>query len=251
MNALTSALPKIWVVAKRELKSYFTTPVAYVFLVVFLLLSGFLTQFLGQFFETRQADLTSFFRWHTWMYLFLVPSIAMRLWSEERRTGTIELLMTLPITEAQAVVGKFLAAWMFAGFALALTFPIWITVAYLGSPDHGPIVTGYLGSFLMAGGFLALGSMISACTKNQIIAFVVTAMVCFLFMLVDFPFITEIIDSYLPSFFGDFVRSIGFMTHFESLQKGVVELSSIFFFGSLIGLALYVNTLIVGHLKAS
>lgn len=240
-----------WVVAKRELKSYFTTPVAYVFLVVFLLLSGFLTFVQGSFYENNQANLLGFFRWHTWMYLFLVPSIAMRLWSEERRNGTIELLMTLPITEAQAVVGKYVAAWLFAGFALALTFPAWITVNYLGTPDQGAIATGYLGSFLMAGGFLALGSMISSCTKNQIIAFVVTATVCFLFMLADVPAVTGVIDTYLPSVLGDLVRGIGFMTHFSGMQKGVVELSSILFFGSLIGFSLFVNTLIVGHLKAS
>ena len=175
----------------------------------------------------------------------------MRLWSEERRNGTIELLMTLPITEVQAVLGKYVAAWAFCGVALALTFPIWITVAYLGDPDHGTIVTGYLGSFLMAGAFLALGSMISACTKNQVIAFVVTAAVGFLFMLADFPFVAGVIDAYLPEVFGNLVRSIGFMTHFSNLQRGVVELSSVLFFGSLIAAALYVNTLIVAHVKAS
>lgn len=241
----------VWVVAKRELKSYFTTPVAYVFLVVFLLLAGFLTQFLGEFYERNQADLRAFFTWHTWLYLFLVPAISMRLWSEERRSGTIELLMTLPITEAQAVVGKFVAAWLFAGVALVLTFPIWVTVSYLGNPDEGAILTGYLGSFLMAGAYLALGSVISSCTKNQVIAFVVTAAVCFVFMLADLPFIANAIDAYLPAFVGDVVRGIGFMTHFDGLQKGVVELSSVLFFGSLIGLALYVNTLAIGHLKAS
>ena len=246
-----SGLSNVWVVAKRELKSYFTTPVAYVFLVVFLLLAGFMTQFLGNFYERDQADLLAFFTWHTWMYLFLVPAISMRLWSEERRNGTIELLMTLPITEAQAVVGKYLAAWLFAGFALALTFPIWVTVSYLGDPDQGAIVTGYIGSFLMAGAYLALGSMISACTKNQVIAFVVTAAVCFFFILADLPFVAGAIDAYLPAFVGDLLRGIGFMTHFDGLQRGVVELSSVLFFGSLIGFALYVNTLLVDHLKAS
>jgi len=241
----------VWVVAKRELKSYFATPVAYVFLVVFLLLAGFMTQFLGSFYERNQADLLAFFTWHTWMYLFLVPAISMRLWSEERRNGTIELLMTLPITEGQAVLGKYFAAWLFAGFALALTFPVWITVSYLGDPDQGAILTGYLGSFLMAGAFLALGSMISACTKNQVIAFVVTATVCFFFVLADLPFVANAIDAYLPDFVGELVRGIGFMTHFDGLQRGVVELSSVLFFGSLIGFALYVNTLLVSHLKAS
>lgn len=241
----------IWVVAKRELRSYFATPVAYVFLVVFLLLAGFLTQLFRSFYENGQADLVVFFGDHIWLYLFLVPAISMRLWSEERRNGTIELLMTLPITEAQAVLGKYLAAWAFCGVALALTFPIWITVAYLGDPDHGTIVSGYLGSFLMAGAFLALGSMVSACTKNQVIAFVVTAAVGFVFLLADFEPITGVIDAYLPDVFGQFIRSIGFMTHFSGMLRGVVELPSVLFFGSLIAAALYVNTLIVAHVKAS
>ncbi|QDU83694.1 ABC-2 family transporter protein [Planctomycetes bacterium Pla163] len=246
-----SGARNLWVVGKRELRSYFATPVAYVFLVVFLLLAGFLSQFLGQFYEGGQANLESFFSFNIWLYLFLVPAISMRLWSEERRNGTIELLMTLPITETQAVLGKYLAAWAFCGVALALTFPIWITVAYLGDPDHGTIVTGYLGSFLMSGAFLAIGSMVSACTKNQVIAFVVTATVGFVFILADFPFITGVIDAYLPEVFGQLVRSIGFMTHFSGLQRGVVELPSVVFFGSLIAAALYVNTLLVAHVKAS
>jgi ABC-2 type transport system permease protein len=241
----------VWVVAKRELSSYFATPVAYVFLWVFLVLAGFLTFFIGQFIEREQADLEAFFAFHTWLYLFLVPAISMRLWSEERRNGTIELLMTLPISEAQAVLGKFLAAWLFTGLALLLTTPIWITVTFLGDPDHGAIVTGYFGSWLMAGAYLALGSMVSACTKNQVVAFVLTAAVCFLFMLIDFPWSIEIVDAYLPDLVADVVRNLGFMTQFAALQKGVIELPAVLFFTSLIALALYVNTQIVASRKAS
>jgi ABC-2 type transport system permease protein len=246
-----SPFANVWVVAKRELRSYFATPVAYVFLWVFLVLAGFLTFFIGGFIEREQADLDAFFSFHTWLYLFLVPAISMRLWAEERRNGTIELLMTLPISEAQAVLGKFLAAWLFAGLALALTFPIWVTVAYLGEPDHGAILTGYLGSWLMAGAYLALGSMVSACTKNQVVSFVLTAVVCFFFMLVDFPWLIDALDGAAPDVVVDVVRNLGFMTQFASLQKGVIELSSVLFFGSLIALALYLNTQIVAARKAA
>jgi ABC-2 type transport system permease protein len=179
----------IFTVFKRELASYFATPVAYVFIVIFLLLAGTFTFYLGNFYERGQADLQPFFNFHPWLYLFLVPAVGMRLWSEERKSGTIELLLTLPVTMWQAVVGKFLAAWAFIGIALALTFPIWITVNYLGSPDNGVIFASYVGSFLMAGAFLAIGSCISACTRNQVIAFILTVVVCFVFLLAGFPLV--------------------------------------------------------------
>ena len=177
---------------KRELHSYFATPVAYVFIVVFLFMTGIFTFYLGSFYERNQADLDSFFQFHPWLYLFLIPAIAMRLWSEERKSGTIELLMTLPITITEAVIGKFLAAWCFTAIALALTFPIWITVNYLGEPDNTVIVASYIASLLMAGGFLAIGSCISALTKNQVIAFVISVVICFLFILSGFPLVLVI-----------------------------------------------------------
>jgi ABC-2 type transport system permease protein len=170
-----------FLIMRRELGGYFATPVAYVFLVIFLALSGAFTFYLGNFFERGQADLQSFFTFVPWLYLFLIPAIAMRLWSEERRSGTIELFLTLPISMAEAVLGKFLAAWAFTGIALALTFPLWITVNILGNPDNGVILAGYVGSLLMAGGFLAIGACMSAITKSQVIAFVLSASICFLF----------------------------------------------------------------------
>ena len=172
---------------RRELQSYFATPVAYVFIVIFLVLMGTFTFYLGNFYERGQADLGPFFIFHPWLYLLLVPAIAMRLWAEERKTGSIELLMTLPITPWQAVLGKYLAAWAFTGVALLLTFPIWITVNYLGDPDNGAIVAAYIGSFLMSGGFLAIGACLSATTRNQVIAFVITVVVCFVFLASGFP----------------------------------------------------------------
>src|SRR5579885_2886112 len=170
-----------WVIFRRELASYFATPLAYVFIVIFLALAGALAFFLGNFFDRGQADLQSFFAFHPWLYLILIPAIAMRLWAEERKTGTIELFLTLPISITEAVLGKFLAAWAFTGIALVLTFPIWITVNVLGNPDNGVIFASYIGSFLMAGGYLAIGSCISAATKSQVIAFVVAAALCFIF----------------------------------------------------------------------
>ncbi|MEZ5980431.1 MAG: ABC transporter permease subunit [Planctomycetota bacterium] len=251
MNAPTNGwLRCTAIVAKRELSSYFATPIAYVFLVVFLLLAGFLTFNLGGFFEREQANLYSFFTFHPWLYLFLVPAISMRLWAEERRNGTIELLMTLPLTEGQTVVGKFVAAWIFAGIALALTFPIWLSVEYLGDPDRGAIVSGYVGSWLMGGAFLAIGSLVSACSKNQVVAFVLTAAICFVFVLVDQPWFVDAI-SWMPAIFVDLVRSFGFMTRFDGLQKGVVQFDAALYFGSLVALLLYVNTLVVTHVKAS
>jgi ABC-2 type transport system permease protein len=179
------------VIFKRELASYFATPLAYVFIVIFLVLSGVFTFYLGGFFESGQANLSAFFNFHPWLYLFLVPAIAMRLWAEERKSGSIELLMTLPITRFEAVTGKFLAAWVFAGIALLLTFPMIITVNYLGEPDNGAIVTGYIGSWLLAGAYLAIGSCMSALSKNQVIAFILAVSACFLFIVSGFPMVLD------------------------------------------------------------
>src|SRR5262245_51103207 len=162
---------KAWTIARRELGAYFSSPVAYVFIVIFLLLTGFFTFMVGGFFKAGQANLDTFFMWHVWLYLFLVPCVGMRLWAEERRVGTLELLLTKPITSAQAIIGKFLASWAFLGLALVLTFPVFITVNYLGSPDSGVILAAYIGSLLMAGTYLAISCMTSAMTRNQVVSF--------------------------------------------------------------------------------
>ncbi len=230
---------------RRELRSYFATPVAYVFIVIFLVLMGTFTFYLGGFYERGQADLQPFFSFHPWLYLFLVPAIAMRLWAEERKTGSIELLMTLPITAWQAVLGKYLAAWAFTGIALMLTFPIWITVNYLGDPDNGVILAAYVGSFLMAGGFLAIGACLSAITRNQVIAFVITVVVSFGFLLSGFPMILDMFSGWAPQAIVDGVASLSFLTHFSSISKGVIDLRDLIYFALLIAAFLYANTIIL------
>jgi ABC-2 type transport system permease protein len=224
--------------------------VAYVFIVIFLLLCGILTFQQANFFERRQADLQPFFAWHPWLYLFLIPAISMRLWAEEKKLGTIELLMTLPVTMGQAVVSKFLAAWLFTGLALALTFPIWITVNLLGDPDNGVILASYLGSFLMAGSFLAIGACVSALTKNQVIAFVISVMVCFLFLLAGFPTVTDFFSSWAPPVIVDAIASLSFMTHFNAITQGVIEARDLVFFVSLIAAFLFMNAILVELKKA-
>ena len=238
-------------ILKRELRSYFTTPVAYVFIVIFLLLAGILTFYMGGFFEREQADLAPFFFFHPWLYLILVPAISMRLWAEERKTGTIELLLTLPISTGQAVLGKFLAAWVFTAVALFATTPIWITVNYLGNPDNGVILAAYIGSLLMAGGYLAIGSCISAVTSNQVIAFVVSLVACLAFILAGLPAVLDIFTGWAPQAVIDTVSSFSFMTHFNSISKGVIDLRDLIFFGSLIGCFLLANTLILDAKKGA
>jgi ABC-2 type transport system permease protein len=230
---------------RRELKSYFATPVAYVFIVIFLVLMSTFTFYLGNLYERGQADLAPFFVFHPWLYLLLVPAIAMRLWAEERKTGSIELLMTLPITPWQAVLGKYLAAWAFTGVALLLTFPIWITVNYLGDPDNGAIVAAYIGSFLMAGGFLAIGACLSATTSNQVIAFVITVVVCFVFLASGFPMVLDFFTSWAPQTLVDGIASLSFLTHFENISKGVIDLRDLIYFGLLISAFLYANTIVL------
>lgn len=230
---------------KRELAGYFETPVAYVFIVVFLLMAGIFTFYLGNFYEQGEASLRSFFTWHPWLYLFLIPAISMRLWSEERKSGTLELLLTLPVSTWQAVWGKFLAAWVFATIALSLTFPIWITVAYLGDPDNGVIILSYLGSILMAGAYLAIGSCMSSLTRNQVIAFVLAVVACFMFTLAGFPMVINFFESWLPQFMVDLISSFGFMTHFNEISMGLLGLKSLTFFVSFIALWLFLNTIIL------
>ena len=229
----------------REFRSYFATPVAYVFIVIFLLLMGTFTFYLGGFYDRGQADLSGFFNYHPWLYLFLVPAISMRLWAEERKSGSIELLMTLPITAWQAVLGKFLAAWAFTGIALLLTFPIWITVNYLGNPDNGAIFAAYIGSFLMAGSFLAIGSCLSAVTRNQVVAFVITVVVCFGFLLAGFPMVLDMFTGWAPQAVVDGVASLSFLTHFASIKKGVIDFRDLVYFALVTGAFLYANTIIL------
>lgn len=236
---------------ERELRAYFATPVAYVFIVIFLALAGSMTFFMGSFFERGQADLGPFFVFHPWLYLFLVPAIAMRLWAEERRSGTIELLMTLPTTTFAAVLGKFLAAWAFAGIALLLTFPMWLTVNWLGDPDNGVILVSYLGSWIMAGAFIAIGACASALTKNQVIAFVVGAAACFLFLMSGVELVLAAFRPWAAPQVVDVVASFSFLSHFGQLMKGVIDLSTALFFGSLIVICLILNTLLVDLKKAA
>jgi ABC-2 type transport system permease protein len=243
-------LSKVAVIFKRELRSYFATPLAYVFIVIFLVLAAVFTFQVGGFFERGQADLQPFFRWHPWIYLVLIPAISMRLWAEERNSGSIELLMTMPLTLGQAVVGKFLAAWVFAGVALALTFPIWITVNYLGSPDNGTILAAYVGSWLMAGGFLAIGTCLSAATRNQVIAFVTAALVGFLFLLAGFPLVLDLVRGVVPAALVDTIASLSFLTHFDAISKGVIDIRDIVYFAALIGFWLAATAIVLDMKKA-
>jgi ABC-2 type transport system permease protein len=238
------------IILKRELSAYFATPVAYIFIIIFLMLSGVFTFYLGRFFEQGQASLTSFFNFIPWLYLVLIPAVAMRLWSEERRSGTIELLMTLPITTAQIVIGKFLAAWFFVGLALVLTFPLWLTVNYLGSPDNGVILAGYLGAWFMAGGFLAIGSCLSAATKNQIIAFILTLVVCFLMVVSGFPIVQDVFSNWAPLWVVDGFATLSFLAHFEAISRGVIDLRDLIYFLVLIAAWLYATVLVVDMKKA-
>ena len=241
----------VLVILQRELKAYFATPLAYIFIVIFLALAGSFTFYVGGFFERGQADLQSFFMFHPWLYLFLIPAIAMRLWSEERRSGTIELLMTLPVTTFQAVLAKFLAAWIFAGIALALTFPIWLTANYLGNPDNGVILASYLGSWLMAGAFIALGSCMSALTTNQVIAFVLGAALCFVFLMSGVEIVLSAFRGWAPQLLIDTLASFSFITQFGEISKGVLPLTAMIFFASLIVVCLIINTILADLKKTA
>src|SRR6201992_4106113 len=235
----------IWPIFKREFAAYFATPLAYVFIVIFLLAMGAFTFYVGRFYDNNIADLSVFFGFHPWLYLFLVPAISMRLWAEERRTRTMELLLTLPIPLWATVTGKYLAAWAFIAVALALTFPIWITVNYLGHPDNGVILASYIGSLLMAGGYLAIGACVSATTNNQVIAFIVSVVVCFLFTISGAPLVIDFFQSWAPLTLIDAISSFSFLTHFAAITNGVIDLRDIIFFFSLIALFLAANIVIV------
>ena len=240
----------IGVLLWRELTSYFATPIAYVFIVIFLFLSGIFTFHLGNFFAREQADLLPFFSFHPWLYLFLIPALSMRLWAEERKSGTIELLLTLPITVTEAVLGKFLAAWMFTAITLLLTFPMWITVNYLGNPDNAVILAGYIGSLLMAGAFLAIGACMSALTKNQVVAFIFTAVVCLAFILSGFPLVLDFFSGWAPQIIVETISSFSFLTHFNAITKGVIDIRDFIYFFSLIMFWLFATTILIEMKKA-
>lgn len=242
---------KTFIVMKRELTSYFATPLAYVFIVIFLFLAGVFTFYLGLFIERDHADLRSFFDFHPWLYLLLMPAISMRLWAEERKERTIEFLMSLPIPFGATVLGKFLAAWAFTAIALALTFPMWLTVNYLGNPDNGIIFAGYVGSLIMAGGYLAISSCISAITKNQVIAFVTGVVVCFIFTISGQPLVTDFFSAWAPQWTVDLIASFSFLTHFEAIIEGVIDIRDLIYFSTLIGFFLYANAIVIEFKKAS
>jgi len=243
-------LQNIWFIMKREFNGYFATPVAYVFIIIFLLLTGFSTFYVGNFFERGEADLYPFFSLHPWLYILLIPAISMRLWAEERKSGSVELLMTLPVSVFEAVLGKFLAAWAFTGLALLLNFPLWITVNFLGNPDNGVIIASFLGSLLMAGGFLAIGSCISAITKNQVIAFVLSLIISLMFVLSGYGIVIDFFAGWAPQTLVDAISSFSFLTHFDAISKGVIDLRDMMYFISLIAIWLFANALIINARKA-
>jgi ABC-2 type transport system permease protein len=248
---MSSAVTHVKTIAKRELSAYFSSPVAYVFIVIFLLLAGFFTFMAGGFFQRNQANLESFFLWHPWLYLFLVPAVGMRLWSEERRMGTMELLLTMPITAWQAIVGKFLASWLFLGLALVCTFPVVITVNYLGNPDNGVAFGQYLGSFLMAGAYLAISCMTSAMTRNQVVSFILSVVICLFLILAGWPPVTELLEQISESsILRDTVTAFSVMTHFESFRRGVIDTRDVMFYIALIVFCLFTTAVIIRNHRA-
>ena len=247
---MSNSLRHIWTIAKRELSGYFASPVAYVVIVIFLLLIGFFTFMLGQFFRVGEASLTfTFFRWHPWLYLFLVPAVGMRLWAEERRQGTLELLLTMPITAWQAIVGKFLASWLFLIIALALTFPVVITISYLGHPDMGAVFSGYVGSALLAGAYLAVTCFTSALTRNQVISFILSVVICFFLILCGWEPVTDMLVNFSPAL-TKLVASFSVMPHFTGFQKGVIDSRDLLFFLSVIGFSLFSTGVVIRNLRA-
>jgi ABC-2 type transport system permease protein len=246
------ALRNITTIAKRELSGYFASPVAYVFIVIFLMVTAFFTFMLGGFFERGEASLISFFLWHPWLYLFLVPAIGMRLWAEERRQGTLEFLLTMPITTWQAIVGKFIASWLFLALALFLTFPVVMTVRHLGSPDMGVIFCGYVGSLMLAGGYLAITCVTSALTRNQVISFIISVVICLLLILAGWPPVTNMVTKLFPDsvWIVNTVSAFSVMTHFEGFQRGVLDSRDVLFFFSVIGFSLFTTGVIIRSLRA-
>ena len=238
-------------IVKREMSGYFGSPVAYVFIVIFLILCGFFTFQFGDFYNSNDASLRTFFVWHPWLYLFLIPAVAMRMWAEERRTRTIELLLTLPVTLPQAILGKFLAGWLFIGIALSLTFPMVITVCYLGNPDIGQIIAGYIGSFLLAGCYLAVGSFASSLTRNQVVDFIICLVICLFFVIAGWGPVTEALATTVPLSVANFIASLSFMYRFDSVQRGVIDSRDLIYYASLITFMLSATSVVLTSRKAS
>ena len=234
-----------FIIAGRELDSYFSTPLAYVFLVIFTAAAGALPFFAGGFFSHRQADLSSFFSYHPWLFLALIPAIGMRLWAEERRSGTIEMLMTMPISTGEAVAGKFAAGWAFAAIALVCTAPIWISVNFLGSPDNGVIVANYVASFLLAGALLAISACVSALTRNQVIAFVISIAVCAVLLIGGTDLAVASMRTTMPAAIVDLILNLSFLPHLSTIGNGVLDLRDVLYFLSFIALCLFINSQIV------
>ncbi|MBU1189985.1 MAG: ABC transporter permease subunit [Gammaproteobacteria bacterium] len=247
---MNTTIAGVRTIMQRELRAYFSTPVAWVFIVIFTVMAAAFTFYLGGFYQRGIADLEPFFRFHPWLYLFLVPALSMRLWAEERKSGTIELLLTLPVTLVEAIVGKFLAAWLFLGLALLLTVPIWFSVNYLGAPDNGVILAAYIGSWLMAGAFLAIGSCISALTRNQVVAFILSVVVCFGFLLSGLPIVLEAFRGWLPQVFVDGIANLSLISHFADISRGVLDLRDLVFFLLVIGFWLTANAIVLQLRKA-
>jgi len=238
---LSKSLFKVWAVFKRELTDYFSSPVAYVFIIIFLMLSGFFTFYVSHLFEVGQAELTLFFEWHPWIFLLLIPAATMRLWSEEKKIGTIELIMTFPITLTEIILGKFFAAWIFIGIALIMTFPMILTVCYLGDPDTGAIFCSYIGSFLMAGAFISIGLMTSSLTKSQVISFILSVVLSLFFVLAGYSPVCEVFTGWTPVWFIDIITNLSFLTHFASIKRGVIDFRDLVYFFSIICFMLFCN----------
>ena len=243
-------MKSIWTITKRELAGYFNSPVAYVFLVIFLLMTAAFTFLIGQFIDRGQATLQAFFMWHPWLYLFLVPAVGMRLWSEERRLGTMELLLTMPITLWQCIIGKFLASWIFLTLALTMTFPIWITANYLGDPDDNIIVASYIGSFFLAGAYLSITSMTSAFTRNQVISFILSVVICLFLVLCGWPPVTDVVETLAPRSIVEFVAAFSVMPSIEQFNNGQINSRAVIYFLSVIGFPLFATSIIIRGLRA-
>ena len=243
-------MKSIWTITKRELAGYFNSPVAYVFLVIFLLMTAAFTFLIGQFMDRNQATLQPFFMWHPWIYLFLVPAVGMRLWSEERRQGTMELLLTLPISLWHCIIGKFLASWIFLTLALVMTFPIWITVNYLGDPDNSVIVASYIGSFFLAGAYLSITSMTSAFTRNQVISFILSVVICLFLVLCGWPPVTDVVETLAPRSIVEFVAAFSVMPGIEQFNNGQINSRAVIYFLSVIGFPLFATSVIIRGLRA-
>lgn len=243
-------MANIWFITRREFNSFFATPVAYVFIAIFLMLSGVFTFFIGNLYERGQADLIPFFNFHPWLYLFLVPAMAMRSWAEERKSGSIELLMTLPVSIGEAVLGKFLAAWFILALSLILTFPLWLSVNYLGQPDNGIILAAYIGSWLMSGAFLAISTCMSAFTRNQVVAFILAVVVCFLFVVSGSGIVLDAFEPWAGNLLLDTVASFSFLTHFEAMAKGVLAMNDVGYFLIIMVIWLYASLVVIENKKA-